>query len=349
MQILNEQFEKIDEVALERLAKMRKLRPSTASLALMPSFILVFIFVYVFISYTIRISLSSNWTPGLQDFSVSKPWYKNYYDLASSSRFQADVRNTIIFTILFLMISVFAGLLLAIAVSNMNRSKVFFRNLFIMPYAVSFIVTGVVWRWIFNPISGVNLLFKITGFSSLYQHAFGKPLQPQWMTSPTVVGNVSHLLNHVLPGSGFITMRMGIPVALLPVIFAASWQLCGFAMAMFLAGLSSIPHELREAAALDRASGFRYYRSVAIPSLVPMAVTTLVMLTSTSLKIFDLIYAMSGSGIGFSTDMPGIFVYESMYKALRYPLGAAASIFMLVAVCLVVLPYLLRFNKGTEE
>jgi glucose/mannose transport system permease protein len=80
-----------------------------------------------------------------------------------------------------------------------------------------------------------------------------------------------------------------------------------------------------------------------------MAVTCAVILTSTSLKIFDLIYAMSGSGIGFSTDMPGIYVYESMYKALRYPLGAAASIVMLVLVCVVVLPYLLRFNKGTEE
>lgn len=330
------------------LAKKRR-RPSTASLALLPSFIMVFIFVYVFISYTIRISFSKSWTPGLQDFTVTKPWFKNYYDLASSSRFQADVRNTIIFTVFFLVISIVAGLFLAIGVSNMNKSKVFFRNLFIMPYAVSFIVTGVVWRWIFNPVSGVNLLFRITGFNSLYLHTFGVPLQPQWMTSPVVSGNVTHLLNHVLPGSGFITMQMGIPLALLPVIFAASWQLCGFAMAMFLAGLSSIPHELREAAALDRASGFRYYRSIAIPSLIPMAVTTLVMLTSTSLKIFDLIYAMSGSGIGFSTDMPGIFVYETMYKALRYPLGAAASIFMLVAVCLVVLPYLLRFNKGTEE
>jgi len=142
---------------------------------------------------------------------------------------------------------------------------------------------------------------------------------------------------------------MGIPLALLPVIFAAAWQLCGFAMAMFLAGLTSIPHELREAAAIDRASGFRYYRSIALPSLIPMGITTVVILTSTSLKIFDLIYAMSGSGVGFSTDMPGIYVYETMYKALRYPLGAAASVFMLIGVCIVVLPYLLKFSKANEE
>jgi len=331
------------------MARLRKLRPSTAALALMPSFILVFIFVYVFISYTIRISLSKNWMPGLQNFAVAKPWYKNYYNLASSSRFQTDIRNTIIFTLFFLIISVTVGLLLAIAVSNMYRSKVFFRNLFIMPYAVSFIVTGVVWRWIFNPVAGVNLLFKYSGFDSLYKHTYGTTLQLQWMTSPTVIGNVTKLLNHILPGSGFITVQMGIPIALLPVIFAAAWQLCGFAMAMFLAGLASIPQELREAAAIDRATGFRYYRSIALPSLMPMAITTLVILTSTSLKIFDLIYSMSGSGIGFATDMPGIFVYEEMYKALNYPLGTAASVFMLIAVCLIVLPYLIRFNKGHEE
>jgi glucose/mannose transport system permease protein len=327
----------------------RKFKFSPAAVALMPSFILVFIFVYVFIAYTIRVTLSANWKPAKQDFTMPHPWYNTYKTLINSGRFQSDVRNTFIFTVFFLLISVIAGLLLAIAVSNMNRSKVFFRNLFIMPYAVSFIVTGVVWRWIFNPISGVNLLFKYSGISSIYQHVFGSPLSPQWMTSASTVGNVNSLLEHIIPGGTFLQAQMGIPVAILPVIFAASWQLCGFAMAMFLAGLSSIPHELREAAAIDRASGFRYYRSIALPSLIPMGVTTLVILTSVSLKIFDLIYAMSGSGIAFSTDMPGIFVYESMYKALNYPLGAAASIFMLIAVCIVVLPYLLRFNKGSEE
>jgi glucose/mannose transport system permease protein len=327
----------------------RKLRVNPAAVALAPSFILVFIFVYVFIAYTIRISLSKSWMPGLQNFALPTPWYGTYHDLFTNFRFQADLRNTVVFTVLFLILAVVAGLFLAIAVSNMVKSKVFFRNLFLMPYAVSFIVTGVIWRWIFNPVSGVNLLLKYSGISSLYEKVFGTPLQPQWMTSPEVFGNMNSLLSNVLPGGESLQAQMGVPIALLPVIFAAAWQLCGFAMAMFLAGLASIPHELREAAAIDRASGFRYYWSIAIPSLIPMAVTATVILTSTSLKIFDLIYAMSGSGIGFATDMPGIYVYESMYKALRYPLGAAASVVMLVLVSAVVLPYLVRFNKGTEE
>ncbi len=107
----------------------RKFRVSPAAIALMPSFIIVFIFVYVFIAYTIRISLSKNWMPAKQDFTMPQPWYSNYRSLINAGRFQADILNTIIFTVLFLMISIIAGLLLAIAVSNMNRSRKFFRNL----------------------------------------------------------------------------------------------------------------------------------------------------------------------------------------------------------------------------
>ena len=331
------------------MAKIKLPKVNPGAVALMPSFILVFIFVYVFIAYTIRISLSKNWMPGKQDFSPPPEWYGTYYELFNTYRFQADLRNTIIFTLLFLILSVVAGLLLAIAVSNMVKSRAFFRNLFLMPYALSFIVTGVIWRWIFNPVSGVNLLLQYSGISSLYEKTFGEPFEPAWMTSATVFGNLNGLLEKVVPGSDTLQAQIGVPIAMLPVIFAASWQLCGFAMAMFLAGLAGIPHELREAAAIDRASGFRYYRSIALPALIPMAVTATVILTSTSLKIFDLVYAMSGSGIAFSTDMPGIYVYESMYKALRYPLGAAASVVMLLMISLIVLPYLVRYNRGSEE
>lgn len=328
---------------------MRKWKFNIAFLTILPSFVLVFIFVYVFISYTIRIALSDNWQPAVEDFTVTSPWYANFYDLALSTRFQSDIRNTVVFTTLFLLLSVGAGFLLAIGVSNMRRSQVLFRNLFLMPYAVSFIVTGVVWRWIFNPLSGANLLLDYSGISDLYEKSFGQPLQPQWITSGETFGNLNQLLERVIPGSDILGAQMGIPLALLPVIFAASWQMCGFAMSMFLAGLAAIPQELREAAAIDRASGFTYTRRIALPLLLPMAVVSFVILTHTALKIFDLIYAMSGSGIGFATDMPGIFVYETMYKALQYPLGAAASIVMLALVCLIVIPYLIRNNRQKAE
>ncbi len=132
---------------------------------------------------------------------------------------------------------------------------------------------------------------------------------------------------------------------MIPVAVAAAWQLSGFAMAMFLAGLGTISHEVREAAALDGASDYRLYKDVIIPLLKPITVSILVILTHVSLKIFDLIYAMSGKGPGFATDVPGIFVYDKLFGAQQYNLGSAASIVMLVLVSLVIVPYLWRQLK----
>jgi len=153
------------------------------------------------------------------------------------------------------------------------------------------------------------------------------------------------MLNKVIPGGDFIQVQLGIPLALMAVVLAAAWQLMGFSMAMFLAGLSSVPNEILEAAQLDGATGLRYYRSIVIPLMKPFAVTVVVILTHVAFKMFDLIYAMSGSGIGFATDMPGIFVYETIYKALQPNIGAAAAIVMLFMVCVVVVPYLVRTGR----
>jgi glucose/mannose transport system permease protein len=118
---------------------------------------------------------------------------------------------------------------------------------------------------------------------------------------------------------------------------------------MFLAGLASIPEDIHEAAIVDGASGTRYYRRIVIPLLRPAALTAIVILTHVALKMFDLIYAMSGSGIGFATDMPGIFVYDSLYRALNYGLGAAASLVMLLLVVAVVVPYLASHNPEVQD
>jgi len=329
--------------------RRRRYRIPAPALLLAPSFLIVSVFVYVFIAYTIGVSLSKDWRPAKPNFAITSPWYKNYHSLAASPRFQADVRNTVILTVVFVVGSVVVGFLLAVLVHNALYAKGFFRGVFLLPYALSFIVTGVVWRWLFNPITGVNLLLRSSGISTAYQHLTGHPLQPGWATSPTVVGDVSGLLNKVLPGSHFIQAQLGIPIALLAVALAAGWQLTGFAMAMFLAGLTAVPSEVREAAMMDGASGRRYYLSVVVPMLRPITVTTAVILTYVSLKMFDLVFAMAGSGIGFATDTPGIYVYETMFKALRPDLASAASIVMLVLVCVIVVPYLARHSRRQES
>ena len=109
-----------------------------------------------------------------------------------------------------------------------------------------------------------------------------------------------------------------------------------------IAGLSVVPHELREAARIDGANEWQVYTRVVIPQLKPVTFSLVIILGHISLKIFDLVFAMTGAGPGFATDVPGIFVFEQTFKAIRYNTGAAASIVMLFLVAIVIIPYLWR-------
>jgi glucose/mannose transport system permease protein len=311
---------------------------------LSPSLIAIFVFVYGFIAFTFYTSIS-NWKTNRRDLSVSDPWYKTYDTLINQSRFQIDLRNTFVFTVLFLVLSVASGLALALMLDRHVFGSGLFRSLFLFPYAISFITTGVVWRWIFNPETGVNALFQQLGVNAALEKAGAGPLKPGWITDSAVIWQVNGALETVFPWADGLSVKLGIPLALIPIVIAATWQLSGFAMAMYLAGLGTIPGEVKEAALIDGASDWRAYKDIIIPLLKPITISTMIILGHVSLKIFDLIYAMSGKGPGFATDVPGIFVYDKMFGAQQYNLGSAASIVMLVLVSFVIVPYLWRQLK----
>ncbi len=308
-------------------------------LLLLPSFIVIAIFVYFFISTTLYISLS-NWRTLKRDLTLREPIYQTYVDMFTMPRFQADLRNTVVFTILFMTLAIVLGLSLAILLDRKVLAGTVFRNVFLFPYALSFVVTGVAWRWIFNPETGINLFFEILGINALLTQLGMEPLKPGWITNPEVVLQVNDALARVWPAAANLQVKLGIPLALIPVAIAATWQLSGFVMAMYLGGMATISNDIREAARIDGASEWQIYRRVIIPILKPVTVSVAVILLHVSLKIFDLVFTMSGVGPGFATDVPAIFVFEMMFKATRYNLGSAASIIMLVLVGLVIVPYL---------
>ena len=322
----------------ERSSSKRRFNERLLSpLMLAPSVIALIVFIYGFIGMTFWISISNWRKAGPMDLSIVDPWWGVYDRLFNDRRFQIGLRNTIVFTILFLLLAVAVGLLLAILLDRNLFGGSVFRNIFLFPYALSFIVTGVSWRWIFNPDSGINLLFDHLGLNWVLGKMGIGQFHPGWLTNPAVWGD--------LPMPDWIKAQIGFPAAMLPVIIAAVWQLSGFAMAMYLAGLGTISNEVREAAQLDGASNWRMYKDIIIPLLKPITVSTLIILGHVSLKIFDLIFAMSGTGPGFSTDVPGIYMFEQTFKATRYNLGAAASVVMLIMVSLVIVPYLARTMK----
>nr|WP_273130296.1 sugar ABC transporter permease [Bacillus weihaiensis] len=286
----------------------------------MPSFLLILVFVYGFIGWTGYVSVSS-WNTLVPDFSFVG--LKNYLYLFQDFRFQADLRNTLFFTVLFIGFVILSGMGLAILLDQKIKAEPVFRNLFFFPMALSFVVTGVVWQWLLNPSTGVNLFLAKLGLDS------------KWYTDTTILG-----------GLQWGKIEFGIPVALLAVVIAAVWQMTGFSLAMYLAGLRGIPDEVREAARMDGASEWMIYRKIILPLLRPITVSVIIIMAHISLKIFDLIYAMTGPGANFVTDVPGVYMFETTFRGNYYANGAAIAIIMLVSVAIFIVPYLISSRKA---
>lgn len=281
-------------------------RDRVLSIALVaPSILAVLIFVYGFIAWTGRVSLSA-WKGLLPDYT----WVglNNYIALFRDPRFHIDIRNTIIFTVLFVVGCIALGLGMAILLDQNLRGETFFRNLFLFPMAISFIVTGVVWRWMMNPamgsrMTGINLIFDSLGLDFLIN---------SWYATP----------------------RWGMAAIAIPAI----WQMSGYTMALYLGGLRSIPESLREAARVDGASELQIYRRVIMPLLSPITLSAMIILGHISLKVFDLIIAVAGKQLPL--DVPAVYMWQTTFDGLFYGRGAAIGMVLLISVSFLIIPYL---------
>jgi glucose/mannose transport system permease protein len=278
-----------------------------------PSILAVAIFVYGFIAWSVRVSLS-NWKGLLPDYSWAG--LKNYLELFSDPRFMIDIRNTLIFTGVFVIGSIVLGFLMAVMLDQGLKGEGFFRSLFLFPMAISYIVTGVVWRWLMNPAAGS----RMSGLNLLFTNLHLDFLVNRWYTTP----------------------KWGMAA----VALAAIWQMSGYTMALYLAGLRSIPNELREAAKIDGASEIQIYRRVVIPLLTPVSLSALIILGHMSLKVFDLIIAMAGKQLPL--DVPAIYMWQTTFDGLFYRRGAAISILLLISVAVLIIPYI-RYTLREEE
>lgn len=286
-----------------------------AIILVIPSIVAIAIFVYGFIGWSLRVSLSQ-WTGLLPDYTFVG--LKQYAELLVDRRFGIDVRNTAIFTALFLVLCLSIGLMLAILLDQRVRGENLFRSVYLFPMAISFIVTGVAWRWLMNSatgsrISGLNLLFQQLGLDSLIS---------RWhLTDPP----------------------WGIAFIAIPAV----WQMSGFTMALYLGGLRSISEDLREAARVDGANELQIYRHVILPLLRPVTLSAIIILGHTSLKIFDLIVAISQNNIAL--DVPSVYMWRTTFDGNNYGRGAAIGIFMLVTVAVLIIPYMVyAMRKETD-
>jgi glucose/mannose transport system permease protein len=314
-------------------------------LLIAPSVLAIAVFVYGFIGYTGLASVSK-WDSLTPDYTFVG--LRNYARLFTIDRFLSDLRNTFTFTLFFLLACLVVGLVLALLLDQRVKGEAVFRSIFLFPMAISFIVTGVAWRWLLNPgtlqtgSSGINLLFEKVGLDFL---------RAGWFTDPTIW--------HIPPASGFgqflasiglgglASRYVGISYAMLSVVLAATWQMSGYTMAMYLAGLRAIPDELREAARVDGASELQILRRILLPMLQPITLSAVIVLGHISLKIFDLVVSMTGPGPAFATDVPAFFMWDTTFRGNNFAQGAAIAILLLLVVAVLVVPYL-RYSTRTE-
>lgn len=322
------------------LSRLRVPRPVTglvgerviAIALIVPSVVAVLVFVYGFIGWSALVSMSE-WDSVRPDYTFVG--LDNFRELFEHYRFQIDIRNTVVFTIFFVGSCLVIGFVLASLLDRHIAAEGIFRSIYLFPMAISFIVTGVAWRWLLAPRAGVNLLADKAGVDAL---------RYDWYTDPTVqyIHPSSHLGEALsFAGLGFVCdPNFGIPLAMISVVIAATWQMSGFVMVLYLAGLRAIPEELKEAARVDGAGELQVLRHVALPLLRPVTLSAMIILGHQSLKIFDLVVSMTQRGPGFATDVPALFMFETTFQGNHFARGAAISIVMLVTVSMLVIPYL---------
>ena len=171
--------------------------------------------------------------------------------------------------------------------------------------ALSFIVTGTAWKWLLDPGVGLERTMRLLGWESF---SFG------WIKDSDM--------------------------AIYCVVIAAVWQTTGFVMAMFLAGLRGVDTEQINAARVDGAKTWQIYLRIIIPQLGPVFVSAFVILAHMAIKSYDLVIALTNGGPGRSTWLPSVFMYQYTFTRNEMAVGAASAVLMLLAIGVVVLPYL---------
>ena len=227
-----------------------------------------------------------------------------YERLWSAPRWLISIENLAVYGVLALIFSFVIGFMLAALLDQKIRFEDAFRTIFLYPFALSFVVTGLVWQWILNPDFGVQHIVRSLGWNSF-------TFDPLYNADIVIYG----------------------------LLFAGLWQGTGLVMCLMLAGLRSIDEDVWKAARVDGIPTWKTYLFIVIPMMRPVFITALVIVTSGIVKLYDLVVAMTGGGPGQASEVPAKYVYEFMFRAQNLGQGFAASTMMLVTVAIILIPW----------
>jgi glucose/mannose transport system permease protein len=227
-----------------------------------------------------------------------------YERLWGESRWIISIENLAIYGVCSLILSMTIGFVLAALLDRKIRFEDAFRTIFLYPFALSFIVTGLVWQWILNPEFGVQNVVRLLGWSYF-------TFDPLYNADFLIFG----------------------------ILIAGLWQGTGLIMCIMLAGMRGIDDDIWKAARVDGISTWKTYVFVVIPMMRPVFITALVLITSGIVKVYDLVVAQTSGGPGIASEVPAKYVYDKMFLSQNLGQGFAASTMMLLAVVIILIPW----------
>jgi glucose/mannose transport system permease protein len=237
-----------------------------------------------------------------------------YERLWTTKRWIVSIQNLAIYGISMLVLVFVIGFILATLIDQKIRFENAVRTIILYPFALSFVVTGLVWQWILNPEFGIQSIIRDLGWKSF---SFDPLYTPE--------------------------------IAIFGVLIAGLWQSSGLVMVLMLAGLRGIDQEIWKAARVDGIPAWKTYLFIVIPMMRPVFITTLVLVVSGIVKLYDLIVAQTGGGPGIATEVPAKYVYDMMFRASNLGQGFAASTMMLVTVGLIIIPWAILEFGGKKH
>ncbi|PXX45383.1 carbohydrate ABC transporter membrane protein 1 (CUT1 family) [Undibacterium pigrum] len=276
--------------------------------ALLPMSLTVVFGYLATVLWTLKISLSSSRTLPVDNF-VGLTQYERLFD---NERWLLSLNNLALYGVLFIIACVVIGFLLAVFIDQNVTGEGVLRTIFLYPYAMSFVATGLVWQWMLTPGIGIQQGIRQLGF---------KDFQFDWIIDQDMV--------------------------IYTVVIATVWQASGLVMAMLLAGLRGIDEDIWKAARMDGIPAWRVYLSIIIPMLAPSFATVFLLLATAVVKLFDAVEAMTQGGPGTASEVPAKFIMDHLFGRANLALASAGAIMMLLPVLALLIPYAYaRARKG---
>lgn len=277
-----------------------RLRGIVPFAALLPMALTVIVCYLGSVLWSLRISFTSS-RSFPSDHFVGLAQYVRLFD---NERWMLSLHNLAVYGVLFVAACMLIGFLLAVFIDQNVTGEGVLRTVFLYPYAMSFVATGLVWQWMLTPGGGIGEAlhrFGLTGFDL------------DWIVDQDMV--------------------------IYTIVIATVWQASGLVMAMMLAGLRGIDGDIWKAARLDGIPAWRVYTSIVLPMMGPTIATVFLLLSTAVVKLFDAVVAMTQGGPGTASEVPAKFIMDNLFGRANIGLASAGAIMLLVPVLAVLAPY----------